>query len=151
MATKPASPSLASPVLICTEPDAPDATPPVARSSSPLEEADDGVSTDNEPLRAAELAALQDHVARLETQAARREAQWRGVCDDIKRMTVAEAAVAERRWKLRLEAKNQELERFKGELDAMLVAAEQLQDQLGAQGHIAVGAVAAAAAAQRAQ
>lgn len=100
---------------------------------------------------AAELAALQDHVARLETQAARREAQWRGVCDDIKRMTVAEAAVAERRWKLRLEAKNQELERFKGELDAMLVAAEQLQDQLGAQGHIAVGAVAAAAAAQRAQ
>eukprot|EP00793_Prasinoderma_coloniale_P003741 PRCOL_00003117-RA len=95
---------------------------------------------------AAELAALQEHVARLEAQAARREAQWRGVCDDIKRMTVAESAVAERRWQLRLESKNQEIERFKAELDSMLGAAEQLQEQLGTSGASAVGAAAAFAA-----
>lgn len=78
---------------------------------------------------ARQFAELEKKIADMEAESAARDKQWKFVLEDSRQLAGAQAELTRRRCELALEAKSAEIEGFRAELDALILAAKAMRSQ----------------------
>jgi hypothetical protein len=78
---------------------------------------------------AREFVELERRIAQMEAAGRDKEERWRQVLEEARRVHSLQQSLLRQRMELTVEAKNREIERFKGELDALLAAAAMLRGE----------------------